>query len=152
MICLWGAGMKAEVSSIPFALLCSALYQCALRQCEALYQIFVKRASLADTCLVQLLHQSWSSVPIIIFLSCAGNLKLTFPTAIAATQIAWAMIAAPGAFASSPSTSAHLSSLQWGTDYLMACRPTSWDFVAQVSLSHMSRALGCNVKRALNVT
>ena len=64
-----------------------------------------------------------------------GNLKLTFPIAIAATQLAWAMIAVPGAFDSTPSTKAHLASLQWGTDYLMACRPSSTEFVGQVSLS-----------------
>ena len=61
----------------------------------------------------------------------AGNLKLTFPIAIAATQLAWGMIAAPGGFAGSPSTAAHLASLKWGTDYLMACRPSTTDFVAQ---------------------
>ncbi len=43
------------------------------------------------------------------------------------------MIAVPGAFDSTPSTKAHLASLQWGTDYLMACRPSSTVFVAQVS-------------------
>ena len=62
----------------------------------------------------------------------AGSLKLTFPVAIAATQLAWAMIAVPGAFASTPSTKAHLASLKWGTDYLLACRPSSTEFVAQV--------------------
>ncbi|KAL0033640.1 hypothetical protein WJX79_009306 [Trebouxia sp. C0005] len=61
-----------------------------------------------------------------------SNLKLTFPTAIAATQLAWAMIAVPGAFTSTPSTKAHLASLKWGTDYLLACRPSSTEFVAQV--------------------
>ena len=66
----------------------------------------------------------------------AGNLKLTFPIAVAATQIAWAMIAAPGAFASTPSTKAHLASLKWGTDYLMACRPSPTQFVAQVRPSY----------------
>ena len=63
----------------------------------------------------------------------AGNLKLTFPIAVAATQLAWAMIAVPGAFASTPSTKAHLASLKYGTDYLLACRPSSTEFVAQVS-------------------
>ena len=69
----------------------------------------------------------------------AGNLKLTFPTAIAATQLAWGMIAAPGGFSGSASTGAHLASLKWGTDYLMACRPSSTEFVAQVisSLAHL---------------
>jgi len=43
------------------------------------------------------------------------------------------MIAVPGAFASTPSTKAHLASLKWGTDYLLACRPSSTEFVAQVS-------------------
>ena len=63
---------------------------------------------------------------------CAGNLKLTFPTAVAATQLAWGMLAAPEGYSSSPSTSAHLASLQWATDYLMACRPSANQFVAQV--------------------
>ncbi len=79
--------------------------------------------------------QSCSAVcaPLTACYAAAGNLKLTFPIAVAATQLAWAMIAVPGAFASMPSTKAHLASLKWGTDYLLACRPSSTEFVAQVS-------------------
>ena len=76
---------------------------------------------------------SASCTPLTACYTVAGNLKLTFPTAIAATQLAWAMIAVPGAFTSTPSTKAHLASLKWGTDYLLACRPSSTEFVAQVS-------------------
>lgn len=65
----------------------------------------------------------------------AGNLKLTFPIAIAATQLAWGMIAAPGGLGGTRSTAAHLASLKWGTDYLMACRPSTTDFVAQARSS-----------------
>ena len=75
----------------------------------------------------------------------AGNLKLTFPIAIAATQLAWGMIAAPGGFAGSPSTAAHLASLKWGTDYLMACRPSTTDFVAQAS-NTVCASFGCRIQ------
>ena len=75
----------------------------------------------------------------------AGNLKLTFPIAIAATQLAWGMIAAPGGFAGSPSTAAHLASLKWGTDYLMACRPSPTEFVAQ------ARKALCMCQKVLHV-
>ena len=76
----------------------------------------------------------------------AGNLKLTFPIAIAATQLAWGMIAAPGGFAGSPSTAAHLASLKWGTDYLMACRPSTTDFVAQArNTVHAAKHLGSGI-------
>ena len=94
--------------------------------------------------------QSCSAIctPLTACYTVAGNLKLTFPIAIAATQLAWAMIAVPGAFDSTPSTKAHLASLQWGTDYLMACRPSSTVFVAQVSpglkLWHPLPAMCCD--------
>jgi hypothetical protein len=79
--------------------------------------------------------QSCSAVcaPLTACYTVAGNLKLTFPIAVAATQLAWAIITVPGAFASTPSTKAHLASLKWGTDYLLACRPSSTEFVGQVS-------------------
>lgn len=79
-------------------------------------------------------------------MSAAGNLKLTFPTAVAVTQLAWGMLAAPEGFSSSPSTSAHLASLKWGVDYLMACQPSSSEFVAQVSnLGLVHDVLWCSV-------
>lgn len=42
------------------------------------------------------------------------------------------MLAAPQGFSNSPSTAAHLASLKWAVDYLMACHTSASAFVAQV--------------------
>lgn len=63
----------------------------------------------------------------------ADNLKLTFPMATAATQIAWGLYASPGGFErSGQGLSYAVDNLQWVTNYLGLCANNGSYVVAQV--------------------
>lgn len=79
-------------------------------------------------------EHSDSHVTFLLF--CADNLKLTFPIAAAALQIAWGVASLP--------TSASLDDqvyqqLRWAGDYLLACRLTPDTLVSQVVSSRLVR-------------
>ena len=60
-----------------------------------------------------------------------GNLKLTFPTAAAALQLAWGVVSLPPSAVVDEQVYEHLN---WTAQYLIACRLTPDSLVSQVVL------------------
>ena len=50
---------------------------------------------------------------------CAGDLKLTMPTAWTTALLAWGVLAFPQGWARAGGTAEALGAVRWGTDYLL---------------------------------
>ena len=80
---------------------------------------------------------------------CAGDLKLTMPTAFTVSMLAWGALAFPTGYQKAHQMSQLLNTVRWGSDYLMKAwkpdtmsdRSVGYLIVYQVMLLHPSARL-----------
>lgn len=73
--------------------------------------------------------------PLCCCVHCADNLKLTFPMAVAAGQMAWGLHAGSQGYSKAPNGGLTLvqENLQWVTNYLSLAQGNNSGYVVQVS-------------------
>lgn len=65
------------------------------------------------------MHQCFSYLCMKLMCQCAGDLKMTMPTAFTVSMLAWGALAFPSGYQKAHEMPALLNTVRWGADYLM---------------------------------